>query len=201
MAGVETAAGVYGLITGTIAIIDTSLQVYEAVRDKSGITKELKKVSVQLPAIKELLKDAAAQYDAKKLDDQQWVNAASDVKNCKAACQELQDLLTGAYPEASTGSVGRVFKNVGNVVSRKGKTAGELLKDIHGYMDRLRHRQIITNTGLLQDIKDVVDELFSQSGITQNNVNGPNIGRDQIFTGGQGPMFNGPGASYYAGGK
>lgn len=201
MAGIETAAGVYGLITGTITIIDTSIQIYEAVRDKSGITKELRKVSAQLPSIKELLRDATAQYDAKKLDDQQWVNAASDVKQCNAACQELQDLLNSAYPEVDTGPVGRVFKNLGNIVSRKGKTAEELLKEIHSYLDRLKHQQIITNTTLLQEIKNAVDELFPQSGITQNNVNGPNIGRDQIFTGGTGPMFNGPGAAYYAGGK
>ena len=58
--GIETAAGVYGLMTGTIAIIQTSIAIYDAVQDKSGVTKELRKVSSQMPSIKELLEEAAA---------------------------------------------------------------------------------------------------------------------------------------------
>ena len=59
-AGIETAAGVYGLITGTIAVVQTSIAIYDAVQDKSGVTKELRKVSSQMPSIKELLEEAAA---------------------------------------------------------------------------------------------------------------------------------------------
>jgi hypothetical protein len=203
MSGIESAAGVWGLIADTISVIETSIKIYDAVRDKSGITKELRKVSEQLPSIKELLEDAKAQYDPKKLDAQKWVEAGADVKNCIEACKELQDVLDRAYPKAGAGLVGRVFKNLGNLVSQKGRTAEQLLKDIHGYLDLLHQRQIITNTKLLQEVKRAVDELFQQSGMTQiqNNVNGHNVGRDLTYSGGPGPMFNGPGVTYYAGGK
>jgi len=196
ISGIETAAGVYGLITGTIAIIDASIKIYDAVHDKSGVTKELRKVSAQMPSIKELLEDAAAQYDAKKLDEQTWLNAGADVKRCHEACQELQDVLESAYPKADLGPVGRVFKNLGNIVSRKGKTAEQLLKEIHGYLELLKHRRIITNTTLLEQIKEAVEELFPKSGVTQHNLYGTNVGGDQNFNNsGPGHQINGQGST------
>lgn len=201
MAGIDTALGVYTLITGTITVVDALIQIYDAVQEKSGITKELRKVSAQIPSIKGLLEDAAAQYRENKLDAQVWISAGQDVQHCDEACRELCDLLESAYPEADATKRSRAFKNVRNMASSKGKTAEQLLKDIHGYLELLKHRRIVTNTKLLEAIKETVDELFQNPGITQNNVNGPNIGRDQIFHGSSGPMFNGPGVTYNAGGK
>jgi hypothetical protein len=201
--GIETAAGVYGLVTGTIAIIQTSIAIYDAVQDKSGVTKELRKVSSQIPSIKELLEEAAAQYTSHTLDEQAWIEAGADVKHCNEACQELQDLLQRAYPKADASSLRRVCKNLGNMVSNKGKAAEELLRDIGRHLERLNQRNIITNTKTLEGIKNAVDELFPQSGITQHNIHGQNIGRDlnQSFHGGVGPQFNASGATYHAASK
>jgi hypothetical protein len=86
---------------------------------------------------------------------------------------------------------------VGTLLSRKSKTAEQLLKEIHGYLEILKQRQIITNTTLLDDIKKTVDELFLQSGFTQNNVSGTNIGGDQVNNNtGSGHQFNGPGGTF-----
>lgn len=154
-----------------------------------------------MPSIQELLEDAAEQSKARKLDTQMWLHAEADVRQCNEACQELQELLQSACPKADAGRLDRVFKNVGNIVSRKGKTAAQLLSEIHGYLELLRQRRIVTNSTALERVKKAVDELFQTPGITQNNVNGPNIGRDQIFNRSTCPMFNGPGATYNAGGK
>lgn len=196
MAGLEAAAAVYGLITGTIGIIETSIKIYEAVRDKSGITKELRMVCAKLPSIKEILENAAEQFKSKGLDAQVWVNASADVEHCMSICQELQDVLERAYPGDETGPAGRVFKNLDNIVSRRGKKAEELLKEICHHLDILRQRQIITNTRLLEELKEAVNELFPKSSITQHNLYGTNVGGDQSYTNsGSGQMITGQGTT------
>lgn len=45
MSRFDAATGVYGLITGTIAVIDASIKIWDAVQDKFGVTKELRKVA------------------------------------------------------------------------------------------------------------------------------------------------------------
>jgi hypothetical protein len=89
---------------------------------------------------------------------------------------------------------------MGNLVSRKSKTAEELLKDIHGYLEILKQRQIITNTEKLDDIRKTIDELFPTSGIIQNTNSGINVGHNngQINnqSGGSGNQFNGSNGNF-----
>ena len=178
MSGLEAAAAVSGLIGLTIATIDASVQIYDAVKDKSGIPEKLRKVSDTLPSLAELLKGAQAQFDKDQPTKQVWFEVEKDLERCHGACQELHAILESAYPKTDTGTVSRVFKNVGTLLSRKSKTAEQLLKEIHGYLEILQQRQIITNATLLDDIKETVDELFPRPGITQHNVSGMNIGGD-----------------------
>ena len=177
MSGFETAAAVIGL---TWTVIDASVQIYDAVKDKSGIPEKLRKVSDTLPSLLELLEGAKTQAGKRQPTEQAWIEVKKDVERCFETCQQLHDILKRAYPEADAGTAGRVFKNVGNLVSRKSKTAEQLLKDIHGYLEILKQRQIITNSALLDDIKKTVDELFPQSGQILNNVHGTNVGGDQV---------------------
>lgn len=193
-----SAKDVFDLVLGAIEVIEISIKIYEAVQDKSGIPEKLRKVSEKLSSLLEILRGAEAQYKAGQPEQQAWVNAGSDVKHCKEACQELQDLLKSAYPKADAGKVGRFFKGTGTVLSGKGKAAEQLLRDIHGYLQLLMDRQIITNTALLEDIKKTVDDLFLQSGFTQNNIYGPNIGRDlRNVVSDSGQMFTGAGGTYH----
>lgn len=179
MSGLETAAAVYGLIGGTVAVIQTSIQIYNAVKDKSGIPEKLRKVSETLPALEELLKGAEAQFNKHQPVEQTWIEVGRDVQRCNEACQELQDLLSKAYPEDEASRARRFVKAATTVFSGKGKTAEQLLKEIQGYLEVLLDRQILTNAALLEDIKATVNELLPQHGHIQNNVNGDNIGRDK----------------------
>lgn len=199
MSGLDTAAAVYGLIGGTIAIIETSVEIYDAVKDKSGIPLKLRKVSDKLPSLLEILRGAESQYKAGQPDGSTWISAAADVKRCDEACQELQDLLGSAFPKIGVGRVGRFFKGTGTVLSRKHRTAEQLLAEIYECLEMLVDRSILTNTGLLEDIKKTVDELLEASGLTQHNVHGTNIGRDQVYhntQSGTGQMFTGPGGTF-----
>jgi hypothetical protein len=204
MIGLEVASAVGGLIGLTISVVQGSIQIYDAVKDKSGIPEKLRKVSDTLPSLAELLKGAKTQFDKRQPAEQAWIEVEKDFRRCHEACQELREILESAYPKSDTGTVGRVFKNMGNLVSRKNNTAEQLLKEIHGYLEVLKQRQIITNATLLDDIKKTVDELFPRPGLTQNNVSGTNVGGDQVFHNnntGHGQQFNGPGGTFNFGSK
>lgn len=202
MSGIETALGVYGLITGTITIIETSIQIYDAVKDKSGIPEKLRKVSETLPSLKELLVGAEAQFNKNQPVEQAWIEVGKDVQRCNDACKELQDLLSKAYPEEQASRTRRFVKAAASVLSGKGKTAEQLLKEIQGYLEVLLDRQILTNAALLEDIKATVDELLPRHGQVQNNVHGDNIGRDKktYTSSGSGHMFTGDNGTFHIGG-
>ena len=91
----------FGLIVGTIEIIAKAIEIYEAVKDKSGIPRALREVSKKLPSVKDLLSSADVQYQSCKLDNNTWDSAKQDVEHCKELCQELQDLLISAYPSST----------------------------------------------------------------------------------------------------
>jgi hypothetical protein len=203
MSGIETALGVYGLITGTITIIDTSIQIYGAVKDKSGIPEKLRKVSETLPSLKELLRGAEAQFNQNQLAETAWTSVCKDVQRCNEACRELQDLLSKAYPEEQASRARRFVKATTTILGGKGKTAEQLLKEIQGYLEVLLDRQILTNAALLEDIKATVDELLPRDGqVVQNNVHGDNIGRDKksYAHSGSGHMFTGDNGTFHIGG-
>jgi hypothetical protein len=58
MVGLEIGAAVSSLVVGTIDIIHKSIEIYDAVKDKSGIPRKLGKVSDKLLSVEKLLKGA-----------------------------------------------------------------------------------------------------------------------------------------------
>jgi hypothetical protein len=211
MTGLEVGAAVFGLVVGTIDIIHKSIEIYDAVKDKSGISKELRQVSDKLSSVEKLLKCAQAQYSEGKLnsiDKQTWDKAEQEIKRCKELCQELHDLLHSAYPEAGSGRVGRVWKGTQTAFSGKSKSAEALFKEIWVHLDTLAKQQILNNTALLEDIKSLVEELYPQGATTNmynrhgNNIktlNGDNVKGNKNVNG-SGNQFNGPGGTYHLGG-
>jgi hypothetical protein len=198
MSGLEIGAAVFGLVVGTIDIIHKSIEIYDAIKDKSGIPKALRKVSDKLPSLEQLLRGAQAQYRGGKLnkiDKQTWDNAKQEIEQCKELCQELQDLLLSAYPEAGSGRVGRGWKGTQTMFSSKSKSAEALFKEIWEHLDTLAKQQIINNAALLEDIKLLVEELCPQNKTTSlQNVHGDNFIGDktQFYNQGPGPMINSP---------
>jgi hypothetical protein len=197
MSGLEIGAAVFGLVVGTIDIIHKSIEIYDAIKDKSGIPRALRKVSDKLPSVEQLLKVAQAQYregKLNKIDKQTWDNAKQEIEQCKELCQELQDLLLSAYPDAGSGKVGRGWKSTQTVFSGKSKSAEALFKEISEHLDTLAKQQIINNTALLEDIKYLVEELCPRTNTTSmHNVHDDNFIGDktQNYNQGTGPMING----------
>lgn len=89
MSGLEIGAAVFGLVVGTIDIIHKSIEIYDAIKDKSGIPKTLRKVSDKLLSVEQLLKGAQVQYregKLNKIDKQIWDNAKQEIEQCKELC-------------------------------------------------------------------------------------------------------------------
>ena len=99
----------------------------------------------------------------------------------------------------------RLWKNTKTVLSNKSKTAEQLLKEIWDYLDVFAKKGIITNTTLLREIKEVVDELFSQSGNnfyysgTGDQVAGNKIAGSQYTQGDNGRQIFGSIGTYHEG--
>lgn len=212
MSGLEVAAAVFGVVAGTIDLIHKSIEIYGAVKDKSGIPKALRKVSDKLPSLEELLRGAQAQYKEGKLDKidkQTWDNAKQEIGKCKELCQELHDLLLSAYPEAGSGKVGRGWKGTKTMFSGKGKSAEALFKEIWEHLDILAKQQIVNNAALLEDIKSLVEELcpqgtagnmYNEHGDNVGVINGDKVSGDKNVNPGSGNFFTGSGGTYYLGG-
>lgn len=183
MAEVAAVAGVYGLITGSIAIVRSGIEIYVAVRNKSGIPDRLRKVSERLKPLEGLLESAKDQYDSQKLDQKIWDDAEDDLKRCQELCHELHDLLIKVYPEDEATKSVRFWTSAKAVLGGKSKTAEQLLREIWMYLDIFEKKGIVTNMALLREIKDTVDELFPSSGSTLNHSgSGDNVAGDK-FTG------------------
>lgn len=195
MSGIE----IFGLIVGAIEIVHTSIEIYDAVKDKSGIPKALRNVSEKLSSVKEILKSVEAQYNEGKLDQQTWANARKDLELCKKLCQELHDFLLDAYPKAGSSSAGRLWKGTTTVLKNKGKSAEALLGEICDHLDNLAKQHIINNTALLEDIKSCLDDLHNTDGVTQSHTgSGHNISGGYNNTG-PGHQFNNPSGSIHFG--
>jgi hypothetical protein len=173
MSGLEASAAVFGFIAGAIDITHKAVEIYRAVEDKSGIPKALRKVSEKLPSVEGILRSAEAQCKGVKFDSvDEWTlrDMKQDVQECMLSCQELHELLLSAYPKRTSGKAGRLWNGTKTVFSNKGKTAEGLLEEIRMYLELLASRQIISNTGLLKDIKSLVEELPKEGGLIQQET-------------------------------
>jgi len=146
--GLEIGAAVFGLIAGAVEITHKAIEIYNAVEDKSGIPKSLKKVSEKLPSVEGLLRDAKAQWMDKQFEENE--QTMQDFEHCKNLCQELHDLLLSIYPKADLGKGGRFLRGTKTVFSSKAKTAEGLMKEIRECLALLTSRLIISNAAALK---------------------------------------------------
>jgi hypothetical protein len=170
MSGLEAGAAIFGLLAGAIDITHKAFDIYRAVEDKSGIPRTLKKVSEKLPLVERILKDAEIQckrVETGKTNEQTWHGMEREVEKCKELCQEMHNLLLGAYPKAGSGKAGRLWKGTKAVCSSKGNHAERLLEDIRTHLELLASRQIICNAASLGDLRSLVDDIPKRQELTQ----------------------------------
>jgi hypothetical protein len=168
--GLEVGAAIFGLIAGAIDITHKVIELYSAVKDKSGIPKSLRKVSEKLPSVEELLKVAEDQWKRRQLDkiDEETLRGVErDIEHCKGLCQKLHDLLLSTYPKAGSGKGERLLRGAKTVFSSKDETAEDLLGDIRDYLNLLTSRQILSNADALEELKSLFKGPPKGEGFTQ----------------------------------
>lgn len=98
MSGVGEASLVLGIISSIIAIIDATNQVYEAVKDESGLPTNFKKSATKLPLISKLLEDAERYVNSIEDESIKTVFAPT-LEDCKIQSIHLRELFEKVMPE------------------------------------------------------------------------------------------------------
>ncbi|KAK5677283.1 hypothetical protein LTS10_010472 [Elasticomyces elasticus] len=194
MSGIGEAAAVYGLITGTIEIVKTAVEIYDAVKDKAGLPRRLRIVAEKLPSIEQLLVSTAQQEQA--LPASTWVVAKQNVERCRNSCEGIKDIFEKAFPPQAN-VTHRVWTGAEVILSSKGKKAEALLQEVYDELLVLKSHHIIANTELLAQVKEGVDEIRSEESGRYVHYGsgslGVNIGSGtQNFNSGSGQQFNNP---------
>lgn len=203
---ISAAASVYGLVTGTIEIIKTAIDIYEAVEVKSGLPRRLRMVAEKLPSVEDLLRSAEEQYRKGKPDEKTWIGAKLNFERCNKHCEALRDIFDEAFPNADANKLQRIWKGTLAVAGSKGSKAEALMRDIYEDLHILEQRQIIESTELLAGIKATLDELASEdgsryhhSGSGAQNVNEGTHNTVYSMSGPGGRQFNAPITHYHEG--
>lgn len=169
MTGVAEAAAIYGLITGSIDLVKTAIDIYNGVQDKSGIDQRLRLVAEKLPSIEELLRDA---QDTKGPKDHVWLDVKPDVERCRKECEALEALFERAFPKPDANKVQRFFKAAAVITSGKRSEAEKILKDIYENLNILSQHHIITNTALLGEISSTLEKMKEERIASSINYTG-----------------------------
>jgi hypothetical protein len=98
MSGVGEAGLVLGIISSIISIIDATNQVYEAVKDETGLPTNFKKSATKLPLISKLLEDAE-RYINGAADKSTKAAFAPTLMGCEVQATQLQELFKKVMPE------------------------------------------------------------------------------------------------------
>ncbi|KAK5697081.1 hypothetical protein LTR17_024022 [Elasticomyces elasticus] len=198
MSGVAEAATVYSLVTGTIEIIKTAIEIWEAVKDKDKLPRQLRVVAEKLPSIQQLLATSEQQYQLKRVPDAQWATAKQNVERCRTGCEDIRGIFDKAFP-SNANAVHRAWTGTVTVLSGRGKKAEELFREVYQELDMLGKYHIVTNTDILAQLKVAVEQLGGSDKTTYQHYGaGPlsvnaSSGTQHVNTNsGSGNWFQGP---------
>lgn len=103
-------AEVLGLISGIISVVDASLEIYNAVKDASGLPPSFRDIASRLPAIKLTLRKALDGLDAGRSDNS-VESIRSSLEMCKRKVEELEGIFRSALrPSNAPGLASRISK-------------------------------------------------------------------------------------------
>jgi hypothetical protein len=104
------AIAIFGLLAGSIALIETSIDIYRAVQDKDDLETKLRKVADKLPQVGELLKTVEYEYHAGASEEATSVQASLTLEKCRDDCQAIHDIFASIFPQADASSTKRLWK-------------------------------------------------------------------------------------------
>lgn len=102
-------AEVLGIISALITVVDTTIKVYNAVKDEAGLPPNFKSVSTKLPLVARLLENAERYVDS-RADDALTADFTPVLLDCKEKATQLQKLFEKVIPTESDMRMDRYFK-------------------------------------------------------------------------------------------
>jgi hypothetical protein len=174
MSGVGEASAILGLITGSIDLIKLSIEIYKAAQGKAP--SRIRAVARELPSIVKLLEDADVKAQGAP-SDSIWNQVKPDLERCRAECAALHTLFENICPANQSNPTQRIWKSTFAIVRGKRSEAEEHLGAIFKTLSVLGTHHVITNTRLLEEVKETLEEWEeNDSGIVHrgtghNNVN------------------------------
>lgn len=106
-----------GLISGIIAIVDASIQLYKTVDDVSGLPRSFRDVADRLPAIQHTLEVALwwlaeGEEDACKVSVERYIALSRMLESCHNKAVVIQNILQSVVPGSNTSLIGRCVKAI-----------------------------------------------------------------------------------------
>ncbi|OQE41012.1 hypothetical protein PENCOP_c005G01792 [Penicillium coprophilum] len=205
MSGAET----IGLISGLIAIIDTTVKIYSAASDASGLPEAFRDASARLPLVRETLQTALQNLEMSDADDSLYQATKPVLDGCKQKAECLEEVFRKVVPFASASRMVRYLHAVRTL--GKGSLVESLMQGILRDIQLLAHSRLLklATDEQLEELAQAEDEVsaippslplqclssISNSGPGIQNVNtgggtqNNNNSSGQQFVGG---TFNGP---------
>jgi hypothetical protein len=168
MAGLGEASAIFSLITGSIDLIKLSVEICKAAQGEAP--SRIQAVARQLPSIVQLLEDA---NETARLapDDSIWNKIEPDLERCRKECTALHTLFENACPRNDSSPAQRMWRSSVAIIRGKRSEAEEHLAAILKTLSVLETHHVITNTKLLEDVKETLDELEeNDSGIVHKGT-------------------------------
>jgi hypothetical protein len=127
MSGAAEASLVIGLISGIVAIIDATIQVYDAATDASGLPEVFRDVGKRLPFVRDTLQAAKGHLETNR--DKASYNAVKLVlDDCEEKANRLAAIFEKVVPPADASRMDRYLLAARTL--GKGDTVESLMKGI-----------------------------------------------------------------------
>lgn len=189
-------AEVLGLISSIISVIDASLEIYNAVKDSSGLPPSFRNVASRLPAINLTLRKALDGLDADRSDDS-VETIKSSLEMCKRRVEELEGIFRSALRPSDASRISKPLKAMRTI-----RKADRVMFLKTGIMEDL---QVLTASQAIQtatraQIENLSETLRSghiRNGSPSVSIRNTGSGRQTIHSGvgtqrtDDGPLFSG----------
>ncbi|KAF3765988.1 hypothetical protein M406DRAFT_29197, partial [Cryphonectria parasitica EP155] len=128
MSGIE----VLGLISSIISVIDASLEIYNAVKDASGLPASFRDVASRLPVIKITIRKAIDEFHTNESDDF-YKDMKPSLEMCKEKVEELEGIFRHAMRSSEASRIAKSLNAIRTI--------------------RKAERVMLLKTGIMEDLQ------------------------------------------------
>lgn len=153
MSGVE----LIGAISGTIALIEAAVKVYNAATDASGLPEAVRGVAQRLPLAKDILQTTKSQVEAGEPDEDLCEEMIPILKGCKERVERLERIFQKVIPDANAPRKDRYVSAIKTI--GKGKQVESLMKEILEDIQLLVGNRVMKSKKEIGSLEKAIEEM------------------------------------------